>query len=133
MDSLDPAKFARISRRDSKLAARVLSGMYAAMAKGLTVKLNCVLMRGVNDDEMRDFVMMTRDVDLDVRFIELMPFDGNEWTADKMMTYYEAIDELKARGVSLQREPAGSSHDTAKWYRAPGHRGRVGFITSMTR
>lgn len=141
LDTLDADKFARISRRDSKLAARVLSGLYAAMAQGISVKVNCVLMRGVNDDEMADFIRMTRDMDLDVRFIELMPFDGNEWTADKMMTYFEAIDDLKAKvgcydqfslivlcaerkyvvqGISLVREAVVSKHDTAKWYRVPG-------------
>ncbi|CAM9112319.1 unnamed protein product, partial [Ectocarpus fasciculatus] len=131
LDTLDADKFSRISRRDSKVAARVLSGLYAALAKGITVKINCVLMRGVNDDEMKDFIRMTRDVDMDVRFIELMPFDGNEWTADKMMTYYEAIDDLEKQVRAADRT-AASKHDTAKWYRVPGHRGRVGFITSMT-
>ena len=55
LDTLDPVKFTQISRRDSKLAARVLSGLYAAMSRGINVKVNCVLMRGVNDDEMKDF------------------------------------------------------------------------------
>ena len=92
-----PEKFEKISRRDGKAVARVLSGVYAALAKGLSVKVNCVLMKGVNDDEMVHFVKMTRDIPLDVRFIELMPFDGNEWTPQKMMSYLEAIDALKSQ------------------------------------
>jgi molybdenum cofactor biosynthesis enzyme MoaA len=99
LDTLVPEKFEKISRRDGKSVARVLSGIYSAIAKQLPVKINCVLMKGVNHDEMKSFVMMTKETALDVRFIELMPFDDNEWSPDKMMSYLEAIDYLKEQVI----------------------------------
>ena len=50
------------------------------------VKINCVLMRGLNDDEILDFVAFTEDLDVDVRFIEYMPFDGNKWNMAKFFS-----------------------------------------------
>ena len=50
------------------------------------MKINCVLMRGLNDDEINDFVAMTENLDVDVRFIEYMPFDGNKWNMNKFFS-----------------------------------------------
>jgi cyclic pyranopterin phosphate synthase len=85
LDSLNADRFALMSRRDKKGLMKVLSAIFSAVAKGLKVKVNCVIMRGVNDDEMTQFIEMTKDMSLDVRFIELMPFDGNEWSATKVV------------------------------------------------
>jgi cyclic pyranopterin phosphate synthase len=95
LDTLIPQKFEKISRRDKSALPRVLSAVYASIAKGLSVKVNCVLMRGVNDDEMESFVNLAKEVPLDVRFIEMMPFDDNEWTVNKLLPYEEAITMLK--------------------------------------
>ncbi len=71
-----PQKFEFISRR--KGHDRVLKAIDDALEAGYDpVKVNCVVMRGLNDDELGDFVALTRDKRLDVRFIEYMPFDGN--------------------------------------------------------
>ena len=60
------------------------------MAAGFeSVKLNVVVMRGINDDELGDFVELTRHSQLNVRFIEYMPFDGNVWSDKKMLTFAE--------------------------------------------
>ena len=76
LDTLVPAKFELLTRRAGH--DRVLASVRAALAAGFApVKLNCVVMRGVNDDELLDFVALTRDADINVRFIEYMPFDGN--------------------------------------------------------
>lgn len=53
------------------------------------VQVNCVVMRGLNDDEICDFVEMTKEKPIDVRFIEFMPFDGNVWNSKKLFTYAE--------------------------------------------
>jgi cyclic pyranopterin phosphate synthase len=94
LDTLVPSKFETISRRDKNILPRVLSAIYGSVGKGLSVKINCVLMRGVNDDEMANFIDLCREIPVDIRFIELMPFDDNNWTADKLIPYYEAIDIL---------------------------------------
>ena len=64
---------------------RVLKSIKRAVELGYDpVKVNVVLMRGVNDDELLDFVAMTRDDPINVRFIEYMPFDGNKWETRKV-------------------------------------------------
>ena len=64
------------------------------------MKINCVLMRGFNDNEIADFVHLTKAVNVDVRFIELMPFDGNSWKQKDFISYMEVIDRLKEEHVS---------------------------------
>jgi len=130
LDSLVPAKFELLTRRQGH--DRVLASIDAALALGYApVKLNCVIMRGVNDDELLDFVALTKDRNINVRFIEYMPFDGNAWAAQKMVPYAEM------RGVVVQAHPGMARLDdlpdeVAKNFRLPGHVGSVSFITSMS-
>lgn len=136
MDSLNEDKFASITRRDRRGLLKVLSTVYAAVVHPqLHVKVNCVLMKGFNDGELLEFLDLSRENKIDCRFIELMPFDGNGWTTEKMLTYFEAVDILKTQGVHLMadKQITKDPHDTTKWYRAEGHIGRVGFITSMSK
>ena len=65
----------------------VLASIDAALAQSLTVKVNVVVMKGFNDDEVLDFVRLTRDKALQIRFIEWMPFDDNRWNGDKFVRY----------------------------------------------
>ena len=102
LDTLVDSKFATITRRDKKNIYRVLSSVYTAVSKGLPVKINCVLMRGFNDNEIADFVDLTKTVNVDCRFIELMPFDGNEWSPKNFVGYTEVIDRLKTEHVSVE-------------------------------
>jgi cyclic pyranopterin phosphate synthase len=95
LDTLNEKKFANITRRDGKSVYRVLSSIYATISKNIPLKINCVLIRGVNDDEILDFVELTRENRVDCRFIELMPFDGNDWNPKKFISFYEVIDRLK--------------------------------------
>lgn len=166
LDSLNKSKFAKLSRRDGSVLGRVLSSIQAALNKNLHVKINAVLMRGINDDELIDFVNLTRSGNTyfsgdapDVRFIEVMPFQGNAWERSKLMKYDEALEHLQyGHGVLLEPSMASLTsapidrsskmdpHDTTKWYSLPasdaeaeggsssqGHKqGRVGFITTMS-
>ena len=117
LDTLVPEKFATITRRDSKTINKVLAAIYASIGKveefnhsidknnvkglGLrSVKVNCVLMRGLNDDELPSFIRLSQDMPVDIRFIELMPFQGNQWEKQKMVTYIEAVDKLKQQGIT---------------------------------
>src|SRR5690606_21200438 len=101
------------------------------LGAGIKLKVNCVVMRGLNDSEILPFVEMTRDKDLEVRFIEYMPFDGNRWSKGKMLGYTEMLDRIRERHPGLEKVQ-DHPNDTSKTWRVPGFAGRIGFITSMT-
>ncbi|XP_059375390.1 molybdenum cofactor biosynthesis protein 1-like isoform X3 [Carassius carassius] len=130
LDTLVPAKFEFITRR--KGFHKVMEGIEKAIEMGYNpVKVNCVVMRGLNEDELIDFVSLTERKPLDVRFIEYMPFDGNRWNFKMMVSYQEMLDCIKQKWPNL--EPvAGEETDTAKAFRVPGFQGQLGFITSMS-
>lgn len=70
-------------------------------------------MRGFNEDELHSFVELTRDKNIDVRFIEYMPFEGNKWNDKKMVPYQEMLDIIKSNYSDLQRAE-DSANDTSK-------------------
>ncbi|XP_052894955.1 molybdenum cofactor biosynthesis protein 1 [Anopheles moucheti] len=129
LDTLRAARYEQITRR--KGWERVMAGIDLAIQLGYRPKVNCVLMKGFNDDEICDFVELTRDRNVDVRFIEYMPFTGNRWDTDKMVSYRTMLDTIRARYPAFEPLPNGPN-DTSKAYRVPGYRGQMGFITSMT-
>lgn len=85
LDTLKVNKYEQITRR--KGWERVIAGIDLAIQLGYKPKVNCVLMKNFNDDEICDFVEFTKDRNVDVRFIEYMPFTGNKWQTDKMVTF----------------------------------------------
>jgi len=132
IDSLDPAKFRRITRRGD--LADVWRGIAAVADAGLTpIKLNCVVTRGFNDEDVIDLARLTLDNPWEVRFIELMPFGG---TADFQQSQVVSSAETRARIEAalgpLTVEPGHNGHDPARPYRLPAARGIVGFISSVT-
>ncbi|XP_057555579.1 molybdenum cofactor biosynthesis protein 1 isoform X5 [Hippopotamus amphibius kiboko] len=130
LDTLVPAKFEFIVRR--KGFHKVMEGIHKAIELGYhPVKVNCVVMRGLNEDELLDFVALTEGLPLDVRFIEYMPFDGNKWNFKKMVSYKEMLDTLQQQWPELEKLPEEES-STAKAFKIPGFRGQVSFITSMS-
>nr|KAF6341684.1 molybdenum cofactor synthesis 1 [Myotis myotis] len=130
LDTLVPAKFEFIVRR--KGFHKVMEGIHKAIELGYSpVKVNCVVMRGLNEDELLDFVALTEGLPLDVRFIEYMPFDGNKWNVKKMVSYKEMLDTLRQQWPELEKLPEEES-STAKTFRVPGFRGQLSFITSMS-
>ena len=129
LDTLDAAKFAELTRRP--YFSKVVRSLEAAMEiPGLTVKLNCVVQRGVNEEEVPAMVeLIDRYPGLKVRFIEYMPFADNKWSFDKCVPYQELLQSLPR----LSFVPSDDPHDTTKWYGLDGsNRRQVGFITSMT-
>ncbi|KAM6355198.1 molybdenum cofactor biosynthesis protein 1 isoform 2-T2 [Podargus strigoides] len=130
LDTLVPAKFEFIVRR--KGFHKVMEGIHKATELGYRpVKVNCVVMRGFNEDELLSFVDFTKDLPLDVRFIEYMPFDGNKWNFKKMVSYKEMLDTIKQRWPELEKLPCETS-STAKSYKVPHFQGQISFITSMS-
>mgnify|MGYP003365338929 CR=1 FL=1 len=130
MDTMVNGKFILITRRNGLSA--VIKSLRKAIAIGVPkVKINTVVMRNINDDEIVNFVDLTKDYPIDVRFIEYMPFDGNKWSKNKMVPFKEILEKIAVKYpniVRLQPKPG----DTAKMYQVPTFTGRVGFITSMT-
>ena len=133
LDTLRADRFLRLTRRPGLDA--VLDAIDLALGLGYgegerTLKINCVVMRGVNDDELADFVALTEARPVEVRFIEYMPFEGNGWMRDVLVPYREMRERIGER-YALERLDDGPM-ETAKTFRVPGHVGRVGFITSMS-
>jgi cyclic pyranopterin phosphate synthase len=128
LDTFDAERFRRIARRDGH--ATVWSNIVAAHDRGLRIKLNMVVMRGVNDDEILRFVELTRDRDIHVRFIEFMPFAGNGWGRERVYTYAEMLGHIGSVHSFEKLDDAPSS--TAKAYRVPGWKGTFAVISTVT-
>jgi GTP 3',8-cyclase len=131
LHSLHPERFAGVTRRDAY--AKVIEGIKAAKRAGFgSVKINTVVIRGYNDDELLSFAAMAHDGGFNVRFIEYMPFDGRKnWGLDKVVSGEEIRSKIQSQYelVPLERE-RGS---TALNYRFVDSPGEIGIITSITR
>ena len=129
LDSLQPDRFERLTRRDD--LGRVLDGIDAAVTAGLDpVKVNAVMMRGVNDDEIVDFARFGREKGVEVRFIEFMPLDADQsWSNDKVVTLDEIVSTV---AEAFPLAPVERSHSPAAvWHYADGQ-GSFGVIASVT-
>ena len=130
LDSLKRERFEQITRRDE--LDKVLEGIDAAVSAGLApVKINCVVMRGVNDDEIVDFARFGRERGVTVRFIEFMPLDAQgEWTNEQVVTKAEIVAAI---GDVFPLEPVAEreSDPAARWRYVDGG-GEFGVIPSVT-
>ena len=125
LDSTDGSTYRKLTGAD--VLHRVLDGVDAAMRAGLSpMKINAVLMRGVNDDGAADLIALARERPIDVRFIELMPFSDAGEDASRIVTG----DELLRRFPFLT--PTDDRDGTARMYAAPGFQGRVGLISPVS-
>jgi len=110
---------------------RVLNGITAAMDMGLKVKINCVVIKGFNDDEVGDFASLAHKTGLTIRFIEYMPFDGKKlWNPEKVFSGREIIERIR-ESYELQpmpREPGS----TSTLFEFSDGQGKIGLITSIT-
>jgi molybdenum cofactor biosynthesis protein A len=129
LDTLQVPKFELMTRRLG--FEKVVKTIEVAESLLPVVKINCVVMRGINDDEVCDFVAMTENRNLDIRFIEYMPFGGNKWATKKMVPYKEILTNIYKRWSNI-RKIDDKPNDTSKGYRVDGFRGQFGFITSMS-
>ena len=132
LDSLRPDRIDALSRRPGS-AGRIMAGIDAAERVGFDpIKVNVVLMRGRNDDEIADFASLTRERPWHVRFIELMPTGANlELSRDHFISCAEALDSLRGLG-ELEPAPGPWGNGPATYYRFPGAPGTVGVITPMS-
>jgi molybdenum cofactor biosynthesis protein A, bacterial len=128
LDTLQPDKFFRITRRD--YFDRVRRNIELLLEKQVQTKLNVVVMKGLNDDEILDFVELTRLYPIEVRFIEFMPFSGNRWSSNQVLTLNEILDRI---GSAYDIEPIPPKpNDTSKPFAIAGHMGKIAVISTMT-
>jgi cyclic pyranopterin phosphate synthase len=129
LDTFRPDRFRQLTRRDE--LPRVLDGIDAALEAGLApVKVNVVVMRGANDDELLDFARFGRERGVVVRFIEFMPLDADQaWRSDAVVS----LDEIVARiGEVFPLEPLERSSAPASRFRYVDGGGEIGVVASVT-
>jgi GTP 3',8-cyclase len=131
LDTLDRARFFAITRRDD--LDKVLDGIQAAQQAGFApVKVNCVVERGVNDDELVPLAAWARDGGIELRFIEFMPLDASgAWAGDKVVGQDEILAALEAV-FPLEPVSARGAAPADRWRYLDG-RGMVGVIPSVTK
>jgi GTP 3',8-cyclase len=129
LDTFDRDRFLAITRRDD--LHKVLDGIDAAIEAGLhPVKLNAVMMRGVNDDELLDFARFGREKGVVVRFIEFMPLDADQsWTNESVVSAAEIVERI---GAEFPLEPLEQTSAPASRYRYADGRGEIGIVASVT-
>ncbi len=132
IDSLDPAKFKRITRWGD--VREVLKGITASEEAGLTpIKLNAVVIRGFNEDDVIDLASLTIDRSWQFRFIEVMPFgDVAEFQQANIVTTREMMDRIQAALGPLAEANGGQLDGEARMFRLPNAKGTVGFISPVT-
>ncbi len=132
LDSLRPERVERIARRPGSFE-KIMAGLAAAERVGFEpLKVNVVLMRGENDDEIESFAELTRTNPWHVRFIEVMPTGSNlQLSADQFLSCDEALERLR-RVERLEPTEGPTGNGPAAYYRYPGAPGTIGVITPMS-
>jgi len=127
LDTIDAKLYESITGRDE--SALVISGIKSMIARNIPVKLNAVLMNGVNEEEWASLVMMAKTYPVDVRFIELMPMgEGKDHTGVSNEAVYR---KLCNNYPGIQADPAPRGDGPAVYYQVPGFPGRIGFISAI--
>ncbi len=131
LDSLKPERFHRITGQDRLY--EVLHGIKIALQESFdSVKLNMVVIGGVNDDEILDFVRFSLSLGINIRFIEFMPFLANDWKPGLLVPSIEIRKRIQDRYELIPIIPSHNSKQIANEYQIPGIKGTVGFIASMS-
>jgi cyclic pyranopterin phosphate synthase len=132
MDAVDAATFERITRIPGSFAT-VLRGVRAARTAGLMpLKINCVLLRGFNDDQIEGFARFAREEAVVVRFIEFMPLEeGRLWSPEIVVTLKEIVERI-GRTLPLVELPARDASETARRYTFEDGTGEIGIIAPVS-
>lgn len=129
LDTLKEDRFRQITKRDH--FDKTLENINLLLSEGFVVKINVVVMKGVNDSEINDFVRLTlSEPNLHVRFIEFMPFNGNKWDMSKIVSYADVLKEIGGEFEYI-RLP-GDLQDTAHHFQVNGGAGTFGIIGTVT-
>lgn len=131
LDTLATDKFMHIAKRDQ--FKKVYENLLLLIQEGFRVKVNVVLIKGFNENEITDFIKLTKELPISVRFIEFMPFDGNKWEKEKMISYEEVMryvyNEFEEKDVERLVD---AKNDTTKNYKIKSYKGSFGIISSVT-
>jgi cyclic pyranopterin phosphate synthase len=128
LDTLNKEKFNLMTRRDQ--FERVYENIHLMMNRGFHVKVNMVVIKNLNHDEITDFIQWTKNEPVHVRFIEFMPFTGNHWESEKVFTWQQILEKVSNQFDILPLEK--EKHETAKKYIIPGHKGTFAVISTMS-
>lgn len=128
LDSLRPERFRAITGVDA--CAKITHLIPELIADGVSLRLNCVMMKGVNDDEIIDLVKLTEHYPIRLRFIEFMPFTGNAWSKEKVLSTDDLIREIQKQ-YPLQKMQ-DEQHATDSAYFIPNFKGNIGFISTVS-
>lgn len=128
LDSLNPETFFQITKRNA--FKQVWDNIMLLLQEGIRVKINVVAIKEFITKEIFDFLELTKNLPLHIRFIEFMPFAGNNWTSDNVVTAAQLLKLVSEKHniVKLIDEP----HATARKYKVVGYEGTFAFITTMT-
>lgn len=131
IDSLNREKFKKITLRDKY--EQLEKNMNLLDAQGFRLKLNVVLLKGINDDEIIAFINLSRDRNWQIRFIEFMPFDGNNWDRSKTVSLEAILKTAESHyGLSQIKRLKDAANDTAKNYKIDGFTGSFAVISTVT-
>jgi cyclic pyranopterin phosphate synthase len=132
LDAADRSTFERLTQKDG--LGKVLAGLEAARAVGLKAKLNAVVLRGWNEDQILPLARLAQQDGIQVRFIEFMPYQGNGWGKDQFMPAAEILRTVQeGLGTDLEEEPGlGLEEGPARLFRIPGSEGKVGVISTLS-
>ncbi|WP_264565317.1 GTP 3',8-cyclase MoaA [Flavobacterium sp. N3904] len=131
IDSLKKDKFNQITRRN--YFEKVIENLDLLEDNGFQAKLNVVVIKGFNDNEIIDFIEMTKDRNIQIRFIEFMPFDGNQWNKEKLVSYAEILSQVNAFYTEQKVERTQDKpNDTSKNHKIIGYQGSFSVISSVT-
>lgn len=131
-DTLRRDRFGALARRPLRFFDEAIAGIEAAESIGFDpIKINCVVLRGLNDDELTEFAAITRERPWHVRFIELMPVGRNLHLSDRFISADEILDRV-ASIETLEPAPGPMGNGPARYYRYPNAKGTVGVITPLS-
>jgi cyclic pyranopterin phosphate synthase len=132
LDTLDRVRFQQLARRDA--LAEVLAGIAAASAAGFVrIKLNAVVLRGVNDVDVVPLARFARERGLEMRYIEYMPIGGDAWERDKVVFAHEILEAIDRQVGPLAPADDYDPRAPAMDFRYAGGGGRVGIIAPVSR
>lgn len=131
LDTLDADKYQKITFRN--YFNRVYQNILTLISEGFKVKINAVLMRGINEDEILNFIKLTENLPIVFRFIEFMPFNGNQWRREKIISFNEIMRKIKKAYPSNEIiRTKDAPNDTSKNYAIKGYRGSFAIISTVT-
>ncbi|WP_366186979.1 GTP 3',8-cyclase MoaA [Flavobacterium ovatum] len=131
IDSLVKEKFNLITRRN--YFDQFWKNLNLLDEQNFKLRLNVVVMKGFNDNEILDFIELTKDRNIMIRFIEFMPFDGNKWNKDKLVSYAEIMNQTNDKyGITKVERLVDKPNDTAKNHKISGYKGSFSVISSVT-